>query len=322
MSQTVPTVEPITIGELCEALRERLQFELVTDKSGFSRSIEMPLIQKPGLVLAGMFEFLQEDRIQILGRSEIKFLEQQPDGGETIVRRLCQADLPLLVITRGLEVPRVLADAARARGIPLLVTPVVTGETIEAVTQFLQASLAPRISVHGVMLEVFGIGVLIMGRSGIGKSECALELITRGHRFVADDAVEIREIESELVARSPEITLYHMEVRGLGIINVREMFGISAVRDTKVVELAVRLVPFSEKSNWDRLGTAAGTWHALGRDVTLLEIPVAAARNLGVLLEIAVEQHLLRESGSDACHEIQAAVARKIAHARRRVRDS
>jgi HPr kinase/phosphorylase len=173
------------------------------------------------------------------------------------------------------------------------------------------------VQVHGVMVDVFGVGLLLLGESGVGKSECAVELLSRGHRFVADDAVEILEMEGELVARSPEITRYQMEVRGLGIINAREMFGIGAVSDTKVIELVARLVPFSENGGWDRLGTKAETWSALARSVPLVEIPVAAGRNLAVLAEVAVERHLLRESGSDSCHDIQAVVARRIARRNR-----
>jgi HPr kinase/phosphorylase len=303
----------VTVGELHETLAERLEFETLAGSDGFERAVRTPLIQKPGLILTGMFEFLQSDRIQILGRSELQYLAGLPDAGCSVLERLCTADVPLVVLTRGLDVPACLERSARTAGIPVFRTPKVTGAVIDAITQLLHVRLAPTARVHGVMMDLFGVGVLILGESGVGKSECAAELLSRGHRFIADDAVEVLEIEGELVARSPDLTRHHMEVRGLGIINVREMFGISAVRDTKVIELVIRLVPFGARSRWDRLGSEIGRWEVLSSEVPLVEIPVAAGRNLAVLAEVAVERHLLREAGSDACHDIQAAVARRIA---------
>lgn len=312
MSKPTSNLDPPTVRELLEALGSRLDLEVLAGEAGLERSLLSGRLQKPGLALTGAQEYLTSGCLQVLGRSEIRYLSTGEPPPSAAVESLCDSGAPAMLLTRGLEPPEELRRLAQERGLPLLRTPRDTAEAMELLYHFMAVRLAPRIKVHGVLMDIFGLGVMILGESGIGKSECALELVTRGHRLVADDAVEIRLIEDELVGTSPEISRHYLEVRGLGLINAREMFGITAVRETKAVEEAIRLVRFEVGRPYERLGESQGEWEVLGHPIPLREIPVAPGRNLAVLLEIAARQQLLREHGIDSVREIQANLARKL----------
>lgn len=312
MSKPTSKLDPPTVRELLEALGSRLELEVLAGEAGLERSLLSGRLQKPGLALTGSQEYLTSGCLQVLGRSEIRYLSLGDEPSSAAIEGLCDSGAPALLLTRGLDPPDELRRLAQERGVPLLRTPRDTGDAMELLYHFMAVRLAPKVKVHGVLMDIFGLGVLILGESGIGKSECALELVTRGHRLVADDAVEIRLIEDELVGTSPDISRHYLEVRGLGLINAREMFGITAVRETKAVEEAIRLVHFEVGKPYERLGESQGAWEVLGHRIPLREIPVAPGRNLAVLLEIAARQQLLREHGVDAVREIQANLARKL----------
>ncbi len=297
---------------MVDALSQRFAFEVLAGSRGLDRALASPRLQKPGLALTGGLEYLHEGRLQVLGRSEARFLNRRSRGAAAAIGRLCDGSFPALLLVRGLAPPPTLVDAAEAGGVPLLSTAAVTGEVMEALFHFMAVRLAPRKTIHGVLMDIFGLGVLLLGESGIGKSECALELVTRGHRLVADDAVELRLIEDELIGASPELSRYYLEVRGLGLINAREMFGITAVAEIKAVEQAIRLVRFDATRSYERLGEEQAWWEVLGHRVPLREVPVAPGRNLAVILEIAARQQLLRARGIDAAAEIQAELARRL----------
>ena len=223
------------------------------------------------------------------------------------LRRSFASDIPCLLITGGLEAPPDLAVEAERAGVPLLTTAVGTATAIGKLTALLEDRLAVREVIHGVLLDVLGLGVLLVGESGIGKSECALDLVVRGHRLVADDAVEIRRRAASIVIGScPELTRHHMEVRGLGVINLRDLFGVASTRTSKRVELVVQLERWDPHREYDRLGLDDAFYDLLGLRLPLIRMPVAPGRNLAILIEVAARNQLLRHRGLNAARELAA----------------
>lgn len=290
-------IRPDTIG---------LPLESLAGPRGMERPITSPYIQKTGLALAGFHEFLQAGRILIFGESEIRFIERlPPHGRREVLSKTLASNVPCILVTGGSRVvPELVAEANEA-GMPLLATSVPTAAAIGKLTALLEDRLAAREVIHGVLLDVLGLGVLLVGESGIGKSECALDLVVRGHRLVADDTVEIRKrAESIIIGSCPELTRHHMEVRGLGLINVRDLFGIAATRSSKRVELIVRLERWDQGHEYDRLGLDDLHHELLGLRVPLVRMPVAPGRNLATLIEVAARTQLLRARGIHAARAL------------------
>src|SRR3954467_2350351 len=233
-----------------------LPLELLAGANGLDRAITSPHIQKTGLALAGFQEYLKPGRVRIFGESEIRFLESPSSEGRAASLRLALTlDFPCVLITGGFTPPDELLEEAERARVPLLKTAIATPTAIAKLSSLLEDSLAERTMIHAVLMDVLGLGILIAGESGIGKSECALDLIHRGHRLVADDTVEVRRRqETILIGACPELTRHHMELRGLGVINVREMFGIASTRSSKRVELVVQLERWVPTREYERLG--------------------------------------------------------------------
>jgi HPr kinase/phosphorylase len=204
------------------------------------------------------------------------------------------------VVTKGLRPPRELLRAANQSGVPVLVTPIESTPFIKSLSALLEERLAQRLQMHAVLLDVFGLGVLMVGESGIGKSECALELVDRGHRLVADDVVELKRIGADVIGTSPELTRDHMELRGLGVINVKDLYGVSSIRPTARVELVVSLERWETGKEYDRLGLREESHEALGARLPLVRMPVAPGRNIALLVEVAARNQLLKERGYHA----------------------
>ena len=279
-----------------------LPVELLAGGTGVDRVITSPHIQKTGLALAGFHEYLKPGRILIFGESEIRYLESLESAGRTESLRLALTlDFPCVMITGGFTPPpALLAEAERAR-LPLLKTSIVTPMAIAKLSSLLEDSLAERTMIHAVLMDVLGLGVLIAGESGIGKSECALDLIHRGHRLVADDTVEVRRRqETILIGTCPELTRHHMELRGLGVINVKELFGIASTRSSKRIELVVQLERWVPTREYERLGLDDSFYEILGLRVPLIRMPVAPGRNIAILVEVAARNQLLRSRGHHA----------------------
>ena len=303
-------VPAVTVGGLLEARPEAigLPIDLLAGQSGLDRRITNPYIQKTGLALAGYHEYLQPGRVLIYGESEVRYLEQleASQRRDALARSLGTA-VPCVLVTGGLEVPPDLIVEADRAGVPLLATPVGTATAIGKLTALLEDRLAVREVIHGVLLDILGLGVLIVGESGIGKSECALDLVVRGHRLVADDTVEIRRrAESIVIGSCPELTRHHMEVRGLGLINLRDLFGVASTRTSKRVELVVQLERWDPHREYDRLGLDDVFFELLGLRVPLIRMPVAPGRNLAILVEVAARNQLLRSRGINAARGLAA----------------
>jgi HPr kinase/phosphorylase len=230
------------------------------------------------------------------------------------IASICALSIAAFVITKGQAPPEDIARECRLRGIPLLVSHRTTSVVIQSITRVLEDELAPSTTLHGVLVDVYGMGVLLLGESGIGKSECALDLVHRGHRLVADDAVEIRRYPNgALVGRAAEMIRYHMELRGIGIINIKHLFGVSAVRTSKSIELVIELQRWDPTKKYDRLGLDGETYEILERERPLLRLPVASGRNLALLIEIAARNELLKTQGYDAAKEFARRVDEEIA---------
>jgi HPr kinase/phosphorylase len=303
-------VPAVTVGGLLEARPESmgLPVELLAGARGLGRRITNPYIQKTGLALAGFHEFLQPGRILIYGESEIRYIEAlDADGRRAALHRSFATDVPCVLLTGGIQPPPDLVIEAERAGVPLLSTAVGTATAIGKLTALLEDRLAIREVIHGVLVDVLGLGVLIVGESGIGKSECALDLVVRGHRLVADDAVEVRRRAATIVIGScPELTRHHMEVRGIGVINLRDLFGVASTRSSKRVELVVQLERWDPHHEYDRLGLDDSFFELLGLRIPLIRMPVAPGRNLAILVEVAARNQLLRARGSNAARDLAA----------------
>lgn len=279
--------------------------------SGLDRRIVHVSLQKTGLALAGLPQYLEDGRVLLFGRSEVQYLAALADEERrTRLDDVLRAGLPCVVVTAGLPIDPVLAERAEAHGVPVLGTDVLTSAALVALTGILDDGLAPMITLHGVLIDILGLGVLLLGESGIGKSECALDLVVRGHRLVSDDAVEItRRGGSLLVGTSPALTRHHMEVRGLGIMNVQDLFGVASTRHSMQVEFIVRLVRWDSDTEYERLGLDEATEPLLEVQVPVVTLPVGPGRNIGILVEVAARRHLLRARGQSAVQRLAARLA-------------
>jgi len=298
----------VTVGALLRSRPEvfGLPLELIAGADGLDRTITSPHIQKTGLALAGFHEYLKAGRVLIFGESEVRFLESLETVERVASMRLALTlDFPCVVVTGGFSPPvELIVEAERAR-VPLLKTPIPTPTAIAKLTSILEDSLAERTILHAVLMDVLGLGVLIAGESGIGKSECALDLIVRGHRLVADDTVEVRRRQDTiLIGTCPELTRHHMELRGLGVINIMELFGVASTRSSKRVELVVQLERWDPSREYERLGLDDDVDEILGLRVPLIRMPVAPGRNIAILVEVAARNQLLKARGHHAARAL------------------
>lgn len=304
----------LSVQELEQNKEHHLDLTLVAGRKGLKRRITHSQVQKMGLALTGFAQFINPERLQIIGNTEMAYFNTlAPDLQDEVIRKVCSLELCCLVITRNLEIPELLLREADVKGIPLFRTNLRSFEFIERATRFLEEKLAPTSSIHGVLMDVFGVGVLILGKSGIGKSECALDLVLRGHRLVADDMVYIQKRSpSSLIGSGFEVIQHHMEIRGLGIINIRSLFGVEAIRERKKIELVLELMEWDTQREYDRLGFEEEKYSILDVELPMLRIPVTPARNLTTIIEVAARNHLLKVMGYDSALEFEKKLLRKM----------
>lgn len=285
-----------------------LQLEIVTgNEEALQREIKISDISRPGLELTGYFTYYSYNRIQLFGSKEITFSQRMlPEERLMVMRRMCAPEIPAFVVSRGLEVPKELIQAGDEAGIPVLRSSVSTSRLLGQLSSFLDSKLAVRESVHGVLVDVYGLGVLIQGSSGIGKSETALELIKRGHRLIADDRVDVyKQDDLTLIGEPPKILEHLIEIRGIGIIDVMNLFGASAVRGSMQVQLAVYLEAWEKDKKYDRLGSDNETVEIGDVAIPQIRIPVKTGRNVAIIIEVAAMNFRARTMGYDATKKFE-----------------
>ena len=305
MSQRESPRPTLPVGDILTAAVPELSLRLLAGSPGLKRPITTPVVQKPGLALAGHPESLRPGTVQVLGRGEVAYIAQLPEEPRRkLLERLARVPIACLILTHGAAPHPDLAGAAEGFAISVIGTPHPTARLIDVLGRHLEERLAPSVTVHGTLIDIYGVGVLILGESGVGKSESALELILRGHRLVSDDTVTIRRIGAVLNGTGAEVSRYHMELRGLGIINIKDLYGVAAVRERKDVELVIKLDPWQEGKDYDRLGLDEKTYTLLGVSLPFIEMPVGPGRNLSILLEVAARHLLLKRKGYHPAKEL------------------
>ena len=293
----------VTLGQLIT----EFQFELIYGPEGFEKiEITTDDVNRPGLQLAGFFDYFEPQRLQIMGKAENAYVEQFDEEKRTdIFEKLCATGIPAVIVTRNIEVFPELIEAAKKYDVAVLRTNEFTSSVTSALVASLKVSLAPRITLHGVLVELYGEGILILGDSGVGKSETAIELVKRGHRLIADDAVEIKRVSDRtLVGCAPEIIRHFIELRGIGIVDVRRIFGMGAIKETERVDMIINLEQWVEGKMYDRLGMDNQYTDILGLRIPSLTIPVRPGRNLAVIIEVAAMNHRHKSMGYNAAKEL------------------
>lgn len=304
----------VTITELIEKLGLRnMTMELDTD----AIVLVHPDVNRPALQLTGFFDHFDKDRVQIIGYVEQAYLDKlTPERRHEVYDALISSQIPCLLFSRGMKPEEDALELCNHYGVPCMVSEKTTSDLMAEVIRWLNVKLAPMISIHGVLVDVFGEGVLIMGESGIGKSEAALELIKRGHRLVSDDVVEIRRVSDEtIIGSAPDITRHFIELRGIGIIDVKTLFGVESVKDTQAIDMVIKLEEWDREKEYDRLGMEDQYTEFLGNKVVCHSIPIRPGRNLAIIVESAAVNYRQKKMGYNAARElynrVQANLARK-----------
>jgi len=292
----------ITVGDFYSRHAELLDLKLVGPALGFGRIIQEPTINRPGLALSGFFEYFAEKRIQVIGSAEISYLRSLPRAlMRERFRQLCQKPIPCLIFARGMTIPKTLLEVAHGEGISIMITNSITMKFINSATIVLEVDFSPTTVEYGSMVDIMGIGTLIRGSSGVGKSECVLGLIERGYSLVADDVTRFRAIDGkELIGTAPELTKHHMELRGLGIINIATVFGVGSIRDEKRLDIIVTLKDWQDLDEVDRIGLEQEYDEILDVPVPHVTIPVRPGRDLGRLIEVAALDLKLKSMGHNS----------------------
>ncbi len=270
------------------------------------KTIEIPDINRPALQLTGYFEHFDSDRVQLIGYVEYTFLEKMDEEHKReIYTQLLSYPIPCIVFSRSLKPEEMLLEMAEAANIPVFNTEKKTAQFMAEIIRWLNVELAPCISIHGVLVDVYGVGVLIMGESGIGKSEAALELIKRGHRLVSDDVVEIRKVsDATLVGTAPDITRHFIELRGIGIVDVKTLYGVQSVRETQNIDLVITLEDWDKDKKYDRLGMEEEYTEFLGNKIVCHQLPIRPGRNLAIIVETAAINYRQKKMGYNAAQEL------------------
>jgi HPr kinase/phosphorylase len=295
----------ITVEQLFHDLKDKLKLKLLTEGVGLTRRIRSAEILRPGLAFSGYYDYFTFDRVQILGRTEVSFLSKMNKPKRNrFLNKFFTYKMPCIIISKNLSIEDEFLKRAIKAEVPVFRSPLMTSTISSRVTLSIEDFLSPEISMHATLLDVYGVGTLLIGKSGVGKSECALELVERGHRLVADDMVNLRLSRGRfLTGSSSEIIRHHMEIRGLGIINIKNIFGVGAVRDQKRISLVVTLERWSQNKEYERLGLEEQTYTILGVSLPHLIIPVRPGRNIPILVEVAALNQREKRMGINSAQE-------------------
>jgi len=291
----------LTVDELLRTKKDSLALELLTDGRGLVRQIHNPDISSPGLVLTGYTERFPSDRVQVLGETECSFLESLDEERRCgAIEAFLSFDIPVIFITKGQDPPEPLIDVANHNGTPVIRSQLKTSEFYTRIKPYLEERFAPTITMHGSLADVYGVGLLFIGASGVGKSEAVLDLVERGHRLVADDMVIVsRRGHEVLMGRGSDLQGHHMEIRGVGIIDIHQLFGIRAIRLQKRIEVVVQLEVWNADAEYDRTGLDVKTTEILGVAVPKVTVPLVPGKNITVVCEVVAMNHLLKFAGHD-----------------------
>jgi len=304
----------LSVRKLLEQKGRELELTVVAGEGGLDHRIESPELNRPGLAMAGFYDVFSHDRIQILGITECSFL-RSVDAGERKKRltRMFEFEIPCFIVTSGREVSSELLELADLNNVPIMSTPIPTSRFFAMLSYYLEHEFAPSCTIHGVLLDVYGVGVLIVGISGVGKSETALELVERGHRLVADDVVILRRISKNLlIGSASEILKHNMEIRGLGIIDVEKLYGVGSIREEKKVNLLIHLEKWDPEKRYDRLGMEESRRNIFDVEIPEYRIPVEPGRNLAILIEVAALQRRLNYQGYNPAREFNRNLLQRI----------
>ena len=295
----------VLVSELLSEELGYLHLQVLSGESHLDNRITHPRVQKPGLAFAGYYAYINPGRVQIIGESETEYLKTlDEDERQLRLETIASLPVPVFVVTKGIAPLPGLLASCQAREVPVLSSPELSSTVIKGISYFLEDHLVPSTSMHGVLLEIYGIGVLMIGESGVGKSESALDLITRGHSLVADDKVTIKRYPNgELIGFSEGPLRHHMELRGLGIINVQDLFGLASVRERTSIDLVVELEHWQPGQHYDRLGLDETLFTILETPCPYIRMPVALGRNVSILVEIAARNHVLKLQGHHSARE-------------------
>lgn len=286
--------------------RNTLDLRCIAGRRGLSRALTVPEINRPGLVLTGFFETFESNRVQLFGRGECKYIEKlYREGNIAAIEKFFSFEIPAVIFTHDMQPSEAFLQLAENSGCPVLVTPLDSTEFSSRLVRVFTNIFAPRKTLHGVLIEVYGIGILLTGHSGVGKSECALELVERGHRLVADDIVEIRCVNGNTILGqgANKLISHHMEVRGLGVINVQQMYGVGSIRDQKEVQMVIHLEEWDSAKLYDRVGADYATTDLLGIKIPILDIPVKPGRNMPIIIEAAAMNERLKAMGYNSARD-------------------
>ena len=308
-------MQTITVRELIEAKATSLQLEILSGENGLDKPITVPEVSSPGLVLAGFTSRFQSKRLHALGETEVAYLESlSAEDRWAALDAFMSYDLPCVFIMKGQTPPAELTELSNERDVPVIRSQLKTAEFYRRITPYLAEIFAPTDSIHASLADVFGVGLLFTGRSGIGKSECVLDLVERGHRFVADDVVDLtRRGWDVLIGRSHELTHQYMEIRGVGLVDVKALFGVRAVREQKRIEVVVELTDWESGKDVERTGLDGRTTTILDVELPLVSVPLNPGKNITVISEVVAMNHLLRYSGVDSAQEFNERLMRRMA---------
>ena len=318
MTEAKTRAVKLTVRDLLAQKGDSLQLESVSGDAGMERSITLPEVSSPGLVLAGFTRRFASKRLHALGETEIAYLQSlAPEARRASLEKFLSYELPCVIITKAQTVPAELLQIAQQRRIPVLRTRLKTAEFYRRITPYLAEVFAPATTLHGSLADVFGVGLLFIGRSGIGKSECVLDLVERGHRLVADDLVYVSQRGQDvLIGRANELTYRHMEIRGVGLVDVSSLFGIQAVRRQKRLEVVVELCDWDNAKDIDRTGLDARTTNILGVDLAHVMVPLNPGKNITVISEVVALNYLLKWNGVDPARMLNERLIMRMAEQR------
>ena len=303
----------ILVKTILDDEEHKLELTLIAGEIGLNRLIKHRRVQKPGIALAGYPEAVRPNRVLVFGKTEIGYLETlTPAEKESSLGGVLSVNIACVFVTTNLTIPQELLSAAENNKVALFPTPLASSTFINRINSFLDKHLSPEISLHGVLMDVFGVGVILTGSSGIGKSECGLDLVLRGHRLVADDMIIISQQSHQLVAYGSPLTKHHMEVRGLGIINVKDLFGAASICNMKQISLMVDLVEWDPNADYDRTGLADEYIQLLDTELPKITLPIRPGRSVASIVEVAARNYILKSQGHNSAKKFQSRVENQL----------